>query len=326
MRPLEARDILQRRLHCRFRLLEPRHQLGHVFDRLTQTASARLHGAHPLGLGLELRHAFRHAVELRRQGVCLRAHVSDRAARLGERPDLRLHVGQPATEIDDALPHRVEALVLKLEALYGPLDLVAQPREAAPQLLVGPLRFLVACADLLGALQHFAMERFELAHFGLELAQALRALLVLAGLGLHLAHEVVEVGHLAGGAFDDFPLLLERRHLLGDGVRERLERTELALRLGRVGRGLGQILQRLAERCHARLGRRDAALDLLLPLFEGVESRGDRFAGPAELLLAIAHPFEPLSDFAHPGPELVRIHAERLEPAPQLEEAGEVGL
>src|SRR2546428_5634225 len=42
---------------------------------------------------------------------------------------------------------------------YGPLDLVAQPGQASPELLVGPLRFLVVRGDLLGARQHVAVAR-----------------------------------------------------------------------------------------------------------------------------------------------------------------------
>ena len=170
------------------------------------------------------------------------------------------------------------------------------------------------------------MERLEVVDLGFELAQALRALLVLADLAVDLPHQVVEMGHLTGDALDDLALLLERRDFLGGGVGERLERAELALGLDRIGGRLLQLLERLPERGHAGFGRRDAALDLLLPFLERVEARGDRFAGAAQLLLALAHPVEPLGDLAHFGPELVRVHAKRLEPAAQLEEAGEVVL
>jgi hypothetical protein len=50
------------------------------------------------------------------------------------------------------------------------------------------------------------------------------------------------------------------------------------------------------------------------------------FTRPPQLFLALAHPVEPLRDVPHFGGQLVGVHAERLEPAAQLEEAGEVVL
>src|SRR2546422_386401 len=43
-------------------------------------------------------------------------------------------------------------------------------------------------------------------------------------------------------------------------------------------------------------------------------------------LLALPHPIEPLGDVAHFSSQLVRVHAQRLEPAAQLEEPGEIVL
>ena len=326
MRSLEARHVLQDGGDTGLRLLQALHSLRHVLDRLAEPAGARFDGAHALGLCLELGDAFGDRRQLCRCAVRLGAHVGDGAARLLERPEARLHIGQTATQIDDALADGVEALILELEPLDRPLHFVTQRGQAAAELLVGPLPLLVPRGDLVRALQHVAVEGLELVDLAFELAQALGALLVLVDLGVDLPHQVVEAGHLRGDALDDFALLVERRDLLGDRVGQRLERAELAGGLGRIGGGLSQVLQRQPQRRHAGLGRGDAALDLLLPLLERMQSRGDGLAGPAQLLLPLAHAVESLSDVPHLGGQLVRVHAERLEPAAQLEEAGQVVL
>ena len=105
--------------------------------------------------------------------------------------------------------------------------------------------------DLGRARQHFGVQVLELADFRLEVVQALRALLVPANLGIDVAHQLVELAHLGGGAIDDVALLLERRDLLGHAVGERFQRRELPLGLRGLRRGLRQLLECLADGCGA---------------------------------------------------------------------------
>src|SRR5439155_26614487 len=104
--------------------------------RAVQPARAGFRRAHSFGLSAKQREALGDALELRRQAVRLGADVGDAAARLLKRLKAPFHGGKRAAEIDDPLPDRVEPLVLELEALYGPLHVVAQRAEAGAQLVV----------------------------------------------------------------------------------------------------------------------------------------------------------------------------------------------
>jgi len=95
------------------------------------------------------------------------------------------------------------------------LHVVAQRREAGAQLVVGLLHGAVIGGDLGRALQHFGVQLFELSDLRLQLAESLRAFFVAADLGIDVAHQLVELGHLSRGAVDHVTLLLERRDFLG---------------------------------------------------------------------------------------------------------------
>ena len=323
---LEARHVLQDGRDARLRLLEPLHPVRHVLHRLAEPAGVRFDRAHALGLRLELGDGLADGCELRGRAIRTRPYVGDRAARLVERPIARLHVRQPAAQVDDALADGIESLILQLEPLHRALHLVAQRGEAAAELLIRPFRLVVPRGDQLGMLQHVAVHRLEVLHPGFQLVQRFGVFFVLADLGVDLAREIVEPGHLCGNPLYGVALLLERRDLLRDRVGERLEGAELAGSLGRIGGGLLQILEGLSQGGDPRLRRRDAGLDLLLPLLERVQPGGHRLAGATQLLLTLAHAVEALRDVADVRRQFVGVHAQRLEPAAQLEKAGEVVL
>src|SRR2546422_9912672 len=69
-------------------------------------------------------------------------------------------------QIQDALPDGVEPLVLELEALDGPLDLIAQPVQASVQLLIRLRDLVVTHAHFSRPRQQIAVERLQVGEIG----------------------------------------------------------------------------------------------------------------------------------------------------------------
>src|SRR3989475_3429825 len=116
---------------------------AHLLACLGEPLGVPLHGAEVLGLGFEVCHGLGQSPELLRESVGLGPDVPDGAARFVQRATAGLHVRERTAQIQDALPDGVEPLVLELEALDRPLDLIAQPVQTSAQLLIR-LRDLLA--------------------------------------------------------------------------------------------------------------------------------------------------------------------------------------
>src|SRR2546426_7819709 len=71
-----------------------------------------------------------------------------------------------------------------------------------------------------------------------------------------------------------FPYTTLFRSLLRDVIGEGLQRAQLSLGVGRVGRGLREMGEPLLEPGHAGLRCSDASLHLLLSLLERVQAGG----------------------------------------------------
>src|SRR5439155_16518326 len=122
-------------------------------------------------------------------------------------------VRERSAQLPDALPDRVEPLVLELETLDRSLDPVPQLVQPSLELLIGLGDLLVTRADVPRLRQEVAVERVELGDPGLERAQTLGVGFVCANLGVDIPHDVVELGGLAEGAIDYLALLLQHGDL-----------------------------------------------------------------------------------------------------------------
>ena len=152
------------------RFLQLRDPLRHLFDGGAQPARARLHRPHALGLRAKQRDVLGDAFELRGQAVGLGIDVGNAATRFLEQLEATFHRGQSAAHIDDALPHRIEPLVLELEPLDRALYLIAQPIQARAELVISLFDRRVVRCDFGSALEHFGVHLFQLTDLRLEVA------------------------------------------------------------------------------------------------------------------------------------------------------------
>src|SRR5207244_12629938 len=121
-------------------------------------------------------------------------------------------------------------------------------------------------------------------------------------------------------------LLLQHRDLLRDVIGEGLQRAQLSLGVGRVGRGLREMGEPLLEPGHAGLRCSDASLHLLLSLLERVQPGGRGLSDAIQFVLALPRAVERVGEVAHLARERVRVTAQRLEAAGGLEQAREIAL
>src|SRR5207247_6870430 len=111
--------------------------------------------------------------EMLRESVGLAPDVPHSAARFVQRATAGLHVRERTAQIQDALADGVEPLVLELEALDGPLDLIAQPVQSSVELLIRLRDLVVPHAHLSRPRKQIAVERLQVGDTGLERAQTL---------------------------------------------------------------------------------------------------------------------------------------------------------
>src|SRR5947199_9022502 len=135
--PLETREVVQRGVDSRLRLLESRQALGHLLDRLREPLGIGAHGTDALALGFELRDGIGDAREARLEPTRLRPDVPDGAGRFVQRAAARFYVRERSAQLPDALPDRVEPLVLDLETLDRSLDPVPQRVQPSLESLIG---------------------------------------------------------------------------------------------------------------------------------------------------------------------------------------------
>src|SRR3989454_9723964 len=123
-----------------------------------------------------------------------------------------------------------------------------------------------------------------------------------------------------------FPYTTLFRSLLRDVIGEGLQRAQLSLGVGRVGRGLREMDEPLLEPGHAGLRGSDASLHLLVSLLERVQPGGRGLSDAIQFVLALPRAVERVGEVAHLARERVRVAAQRLEAAGRLEQAREIAL